>query len=52
MKKLSLLLMLIIPGFILSAQEKPSDYNWVQLFNGKDLNNWQVKIAGFNAGEN
>jgi hypothetical protein len=52
MKKLSLLLMLIIPGFILIAQEKPSAYNWVPLFNGKDLNNWQVKIAGFKAGEN
>ena len=52
MKKLSFLLILMIPGFILSAQEKPSDYNWVQLFNGKDLNNWQVKIAGYEAGEN
>jgi len=52
MKKLSLLLILMIPCYILLAQEKPSDYNWVQLFNGKDLNNWQVKIAGYNAGEN
>ena len=41
-----------MPSYILFAQEKPSDYNWVQLFNGKDLNNWQVKIAGYNAGEN
>ncbi len=42
----------MIPCCILFAQEKPSDYNWVQLFNGKDLNNWQVKIAGYKAGEN
>jgi hypothetical protein len=52
MKKISLLLLLMIPVFILIAQEKPSDYNWVQLFNGKDLKNWQVKIAGYDAGEN
>jgi Domain of Unknown Function (DUF1080) len=52
MKKLFLLLLLILPVSFLSAQEKPSDFNWVQLFNGKDLNNWQVKIAGYNAGEN
>lgn len=46
------MLLLMIPVFIPMAQEKPSDYNWVQLFNGKDLNNWQVKIAGYEAGEN
>lgn len=26
--------------------------NWIQLFNGKDLNNWTVKIKGHSAGEN
>ena len=25
---------------------------WVSLFNGKDLNNWQIKIAGYKLGEN
>lgn len=25
---------------------------WIQLFNGKDLNDWKVKIAGYPAGEN
>ena len=34
------------------AQDKPSNYNWIQLFNGKDLNDWKVKIAGFPLGEN
>ena len=42
----------MIPVIILIAQEKPSNYNWVSLFNGKDLHNWQVKIAGYEAGEN
>ncbi len=26
--------------------------NWIQLFNGKDLNGWTVKIKGYPAGEN
>jgi len=34
------------------AQDKPSNYNWIQLFNGKDLNDWKVKIAGFPLVEN
>jgi hypothetical protein len=34
------------------AQDKPSEYNWIQLFNGKDLNDWKVKIAGYPLGEN
>jgi Domain of Unknown Function (DUF1080) len=25
---------------------------WVSLFNGKNLNNWQIKIAGYKLGEN
>ncbi|PKP12524.1 MAG: DUF1080 domain-containing protein [Bacteroidetes bacterium HGW-Bacteroidetes-3] len=29
-----------------------SDENWIKLFNGKDLNNWIVKIKGHPAGEN
>ena len=26
--------------------------NWIQLFNGKDLTGWTVKIKGYPAGEN
>ncbi len=52
MKKVSILLLLNLSGIILIAQEKPFDYNWVPLFNGKDLKNWEVKIAGYKAGEN
>jgi Domain of Unknown Function (DUF1080) len=52
MKKYSLLVSLMLLFFSISAQEKPSDYNWVQLFNGKDLNDWKVKIAGYPLGEN
>lgn len=52
MKKYSLLVSLMLLFFSISAQEKPSDYNWVQLFNGKDLNDWKPKIAGYPLGEN
>ena len=35
------------------AQDKPStDPKWVDLFNGKDLNGWTVKIAGHPIGDN
>lgn len=32
--------------------EEKSSEEWVSLFNGKDLNDWIVKIKGFPAGEN
>lgn len=51
------LLLLLLPLFILScktnknvtAQKSP---HWVSLFNGKNLDNWIPKIAGYKAGEN
>lgn len=30
----------------------PNKEEWVELFNGKDLSNWSVKIRGFELGEN
>jgi len=52
MKKYSLIYLSLILILHISAQEKPSDFNWVQLFNGKDLNDWKPKIAGYPLGEN
>ena len=26
--------------------------NWIQLFNGKDINDWQIKFAGYELGDN
>ena len=34
------------------AVEKPAEENWIQLFNGKDLNDWQIKFKGYELGEN
>ena len=34
------------------AQAAPDGRDWVQLFNGKDLDGWTVKIAGHELGDN
>jgi hypothetical protein len=31
---------------------KPKEEKWIQLFNGKDLNDWDIKIKGFPLNEN
>lgn len=48
-----------LPLFILIAvftttciSPKNKDKGWIQLFNGKDLNDWNIKITGFPLGEN
>jgi hypothetical protein len=33
-----------------ASQEQEED--WIQLFNGKDLDNWQIKFSGFELGHN
>jgi len=47
---LNIFLLIISSGLI--AQDNPSTFNWIQLFNGKDINDWNVKIAGYNLDEN
>ena len=34
------------------AATNPQEENWVQLFNGKDLEGWTVKIRGYEVGNN
>ncbi len=34
------------------SAEQPAKENWVQLFNGKDLNDWQIKFKGNELGVN
>ena len=31
---------------------KPKNEGWIQLFNGKDINDWNIKITGFPLNEN
>ena len=35
-----------------NSQGKNSDEEWIQLFNGKDLEHWIPKIKGYETGEN
>lgn len=41
----------LITILLMGCGEK-KDIGWIQLFNGKDLNNWDVKIKGFPLNEN
>jgi len=34
------------------ADEKSTEENWIQLFNGKDLNNWDIKFKDHELGDN
>ena len=47
---LALLTMVVcVPGF---AQNDPDKKEWIQLFNGKDLDGWDVKITGYDLNDN
>ena len=47
------LLLLLGPALPCSAQNKsPAEPEWVDLFNGKDLEGWTVKITGHPVGDN
>jgi len=49
-----LLLVAMVAGLAggLLAQKGPDDREWVQLFNGKNLDGWTPKIKGYELGEN
>ncbi|HOY21835.1 MAG TPA: DUF1080 domain-containing protein [Cellvibrio sp.] len=50
--KTLLALLLAAATFSAAAANKPAQAEWVDLFNGKDLSNWTVKLKGYAAGEN
>jgi len=58
MKKLWLLIIILLPFFLQSFNSTKiiygQQYNkkWVSLFNGKNLDNWVPKIAGYKLGDN
>ena len=43
---------LLLPGAALGAEDAAGDGEWIQLFNGKDLSGWKVKVKGYELGEN
>lgn len=58
MKKSYSILFITLVAFVFAAcnqkktKSEPSGENWVQLFNGKDLDGWTVKVTGYELGEN
>lgn len=55
MKKYSIkliFLMIALSLFIACTPAKPKNEGWIQLFNGKDMNDWNLKITGFPLTEN
>lgn len=43
---------LCLTGVDASSQKKSNKEEWIQLFNGKDLNDWDTKITGYELNEN
>lgn len=59
MKKTAFIFSILLAGIVLvSCNQKKSDSvktpegEWIQLFNGNDLNDWTVKITGYESGDN
>jgi hypothetical protein len=40
------------PAYAAVPAQTPDQEEWIDLFNGKNLNNWSIKIRGFPLGEN
>ena len=45
-------LLLIITLTMSCTTKKTKNEGWIQLFNGKDIKDWKIKIKGFPANEN
>jgi hypothetical protein len=52
MKSSLALVILIGATSFANAQDIPKDGKWIQLFNGKDLKDWHVKIQGYDLDDN
>ena len=48
----ALAVVLLVAGTITWAQDVPDEGEWLQLFNGKNLDGWKVKIKGYELGDN
>lgn len=42
----------VLAGPVSAAEPEKSNQEWISLFNGKDLEGWKVKIAGYELGDN
>src|SRR5512136_1722793 len=52
MGRIVLVLLTLVGCVPCVAQNDPGKKEWIQLFNGKDLDGWDVKIAGYDLNDN
>jgi hypothetical protein len=52
MKKDKLLLLCSLCTMLFASCHQKSNENWIQLFNGKDLTGWNIKITGHDVNDN
>ncbi|TDB65873.1 3-keto-disaccharide hydrolase [Arundinibacter roseus] len=52
MKNVTLSILFVLVSFVAMAQKKADKEEWRQLFNGKDLSGWDLKIRGYDLNEN
>ncbi len=52
MARILLALLTMMACVPVMAQNDPNKKEWIQLFNGKDLEGWDVKIAGYDLNDN
>ena len=52
LKTTSKIIFLALAIIISGCTSKKSGENWIQLFNGKDLNDWDIKFKGHELGDN
>ncbi len=47
-----LIFLLPLNAWVINSQPDPNKKEWIQLFNGKDLEGWEVKISGYDLNDN
>jgi hypothetical protein len=51
MKRYYILLFVLVAACQSSKQKAP-EQEWIQLFNGKDLTGWDIKLSGYKLNDN
>jgi len=49
---ISVMLFVLLSATAVTAEDAAGEEDWIQLFNGKDLEGWKVKITGHELGDN
>ena len=52
MKRVRIALVALFASLLIAAAVQAGEGEWIQLFNGKNLDGWKVKIKGYDLGDN